>query len=278
MKAVLILITVAIIILLIAVVITYFRFQKGDSKLLNSKNENIDTQKKCNSCRQPINASATVCQHCGHRQSLLGKYFGDISIIVSIVMMITSIALVILARIQLNQARQKNVDASIALTTAKSTVDQLQNIACINAEAALTDSMAACFMGGVDFKTRLDLNDRIIDSLIEIGVSEEKIKDVKKMWSKGIGIIYHRHIRNALEGRTDPNMLNMEVSPELREASKEFQETMNFKQWEVLSPDEMESFIEGKGVMNDTVRELISDYRHFLETGNIRRRSVFEQL
>ena len=39
MKAVLILITVAIIILLIAVVITYFRFQKGDSELLNSKNK-----------------------------------------------------------------------------------------------------------------------------------------------------------------------------------------------------------------------------------------------
>ena len=186
--------------------------------------------------------------------------------------------MVVLAGSQLIQARQKNVDASIALTTAKSTVDQLQNIACFNAEAALTDSMASNFIGGMDLKTRLDLNDRIIDSLIEIGVSEEKIKDAKKMWSKGIGMIYHRGIRNALEGRTEPNTLNIKASPELQTASKEFQETMNFKQWEVLSPDKMESFIEGKGFMNDTVRELISDYRHFLETGNIRRRSVFEQL
>lgn len=159
-----------------------------------------------------------------------------------------------------------------------STLNQLRCIACTNAEAALTDSMAAIFMGGIDFKTRLELNDRIIDSLIEIGVSEAKIKDTKKMWSKGIGIIYHKHIRNALEGRTEPNTLNMKASPELRKASKEFQETMNFEQWEVLSPDEMESFIEGKGFMNDTVRELISDYRYFLETGIIRRRSVFEQL
>jgi len=64
----------------------------------------------------------------------------------------------------------------------------------------------------------------------------------------------------------------------LRKASKEFQEMLNFSQWEVPSPDEMESFINEKGFMNDTVRELISDYRHFLETGNIRRRSMFEQL
>ena len=156
-KAVLILITVAIIILLIAVVITYFRFQKGDSELLNSKNKNIDTQKKCNSCRQPIHASATVCQHCGQQQGLWRKYFGDIAIIVSLVM-------VILATAQFLNARQKNIDVSIALTTAKSTVDQLQNIACTIAEAALTDSMAATFMGGIDLKTRLDLNYRIIDS------------------------------------------------------------------------------------------------------------------
>ena len=133
-------------------------------------------------------------------------------------------------------------------------------------------------MGGVDLKTRLDLNDRIINSLVEIGVSEENIKEAKKMWSKGIGVIYHRGIRNALEDRTHPDKLNVKASQELRETSKQLFEMSNFSQWEVPSADEMESFINEKGFMNDTVRELINDYRHFLETGNIRRRSVFEQL
>jgi len=174
------------------------------------------------------------------------------------------------------EAQSATVD--LVAEKAASTVNQLQNIACANAEAALTDSMAGNFFGGTTLKTRLDQDERIIKSLIEIGVSEEKIKDAKKMWSKGISMIYHRGIRNALEGRIDPDKLNMDASPKLREVSKEFQETMNFKQWKVLSPDEMKSFIEGKGFMNDTVMELISDYRHFLETGNIRRRSVFEQL
>lgn len=177
-----------------------------------------------------------------------------------------------------NRVEAQSATVDLIAKDSASTLDQLRSIACTNAEAALTDSMAANFFGGVDLKTRLDLNDRIINSLIEIGVSEENIRNVKKMWSKGICVIYHRGIRNALEGGANTNEINMKANPDLRKASKEFQEMLNFSQWEVPSPDEMESFINEKGFMNDTVRELISDYRHFLETGNIRRRSMFAQL
>jgi hypothetical protein len=174
------------------------------------------------------------------------------------------------------EAQSATVD--LIAKQAASTVEQLQNVACINAKAALTDSMASNFMGGIDLKTRLDLNDRIVTCLREIGVSEAKIKDVKEWWSKGVGVIYHRAIRNALEGRTRPNQVNMQASPELRQASNEFQNMLDFEQWKAPSPDEMEAFIEGKGFMNEVVKELITDYRHFLQTGEIRRREVFEQL
>jgi len=235
------------------------------------KSQNTDTPRKCNSCCQPIDHSAKVCQHCGRSQNRYMKLLQTTPLLIPLL-------LAILAGLELYQARQKNIDASKALNIANATVEQVRSIACITAKAILTNSMAANFMGGTTLKTGLDQNERIINTLIEIGASEEKIKDAKKMWSKGIGVIYHRGIHNALEGRTDPHMLNMKASPELRAASKEFDEMLNFSEWEVPSPDKMESFIEGKGFMNDTVRELISDYRHFLETGNIRRRSVFEQL
>jgi len=174
------------------------------------------------------------------------------------------------------EAQSATVD--LIAKEAASTVDRLQNIACTTAKATLTDLMAANFFDGTTLKTRLDLHDRIIDSLREIGISEDNIKEANKMWSKGIGIIYHRGIRYALEGRTNPNQVNKKASPELRKAAKEFHKTMNFEQWQVPSPNDMEAFIEGKGFMNETVRELIDDYRYFLETGNIRRRSVFENL
>jgi len=152
------------------------------------------------------------------------------------------------------------------------------NTACANAKATLTDLMAANFMSGTTLKARLELHNQMVDSLKEIGVSKDKIREVEEMWSKGVGVIYHRGIRNALEGRTQPDHVNMQASPELKQASKEFQDMLNFEQWDVPTPDEMEAFIEGKGFMNDTVRELITDYRHFLEAGEIRRQGVFEQL
>jgi len=174
------------------------------------------------------------------------------------------------------EAQSHTVD--LIAKEAASIVEQLRNVAFINAKTILTDIMAANFAGGTTLKTRLELHDQIVDSLKEIGASKDKIRDAEEMWSKGVGVIYHRGIQCALEGRTNPDMINMKASPELRQASKEFYEMVNFEQWEVPSPDEMESFINKKGFMNDAVRELISDYRYFLETGNIRRRSVFEQL
>lgn len=177
-----------------------------------------------------------------------------------------------------NRVEAQSATVDLIAQKAAATVDQLQNIACTTARATLTDLMAANFMGGTTLKARLDLHDQIIDSLREIGIPEDKIKEANKMWSKGIGVIYHRGIRNALEGRTNPDEVNLKASPELRKASDEFQKTQDFEQWQVLSPDEMQSFIEGKGFMNEAVSELIDDYRYFLDTGNIRRRSVFEQL
>jgi hypothetical protein len=267
MKVVLILIIVAITLLASAIFIC-IKFQKGGSELLNSKNKDIDTQKECNSCRQPINTSASICHHCGQRQSPWGKYFGDIAIGVSIVM-------VILATAQFLDARKKNFDASKALGIAKETVDQVRNIACVNAEAVLTASMAANFMGGMKVEDRLRLDEKVVASLVEIGISTEDVKKIKKKWSKGIGILYHNRVHDTLEGRTKPSILNMKASPELLAASKAFRDTVIFDQWKVPTPNEMQSFIEKKGFMNDTLMKIIDDYRSFLETGNYNREILF---
>jgi hypothetical protein len=230
----------------------------------NNKSKETNSQKQCKSCFQRIHLSATVCHYCSQRQSWWGRHFGDITIWVSIVMVGISI-------VQLFLATKERIDAS-------EIVDQLQSISLATAKATITDLMAANFFAGTTLKTRLDLHDQIIANLKKIGVPENKIKDAEEMWKKGVGIIYHRGIRDALEGRTEPSTVNMKASPELRKASEEFQKMLDFEQWKVPSPDEMESFIKEKGFMNNAVKELIIDYRYFLETGNIQRRSVFEKL
>ncbi len=174
------------------------------------------------------------------------------------------------------EAQSATVD--IVAQRANTTIEQLHKIALTSAEASITDLMAANFMGGTTLETRLNLHDRIIDSLHEIGIEKDNILMIDAMWTKGIGIIYHRGITNTLEGRTEANTVNMKATPELRRAAKEFHEMANFEQWGVPLPSEMESFINKKGFMNDKVRALIEDYRYFIETGEIQRRDVFINL
>lgn len=161
---------------------------------------------------------------------------------------------------------------------ALATLDQLREIAVTSARATLTDSMAGNFMSGTTLKNRLELHDQIIESLISIGVPQKKIDEATVMWNRGVGIIYHRGIHAALEGRKNRNIVNMEASKEVREAAKEFQKLIKFDEWKAPTPDEMENFINEKGLMNEALQELISDYRHFLKFGEIRRRDVFINL
>ncbi|MBU1194959.1 MAG: hypothetical protein KKE62_10170 [Proteobacteria bacterium] len=138
------------------------------------------------------------------------------------------------------EAQSATVD--LVAQKANTTIVQLHNIALSSAEASITELMAANFMGGTTLEARLNLHDQIINSLRDIGIEEDRILKIDNMWVKGVGIIYHRGIRYELEGRTKPDIINIEASSELRKASNDFQELINFKKWEVPSPGEMELF------------------------------------
>ncbi len=162
------------------------------------------------------------------------------------------------------------------LSEAAATIKQLQQVALSQSTATLTDMMAGSFMGGTTFQTKIGLHDNLLAKLREIGLDETEIRQADEMWRRGMGVNYHREIRNALEGRTNPNQYNMNASPELRAACEDFQKMLDFPRWMAPSADEMESFIERKQFMNPTVAELISDYRHYLKTGEVKRKDVFD--
>jgi len=178
-----------------------------------------------------------------------------------------------IAELSLGPLRAKMRDT---IREANATIEQLRNVSTTSAKAILTDLMAGGFMGSMSLRTRLDLHDQIVSALKEIGASETAIKNSKEMWSKGIGIIYHRAIRVALEGRDHPNQINTSATPEVREASEQLQSMVQFDVWQAPSPDEVEEFIRDKGLMTDDLSSWISDYRYFVETGEIKRRELFE--
>lgn len=165
-----------------------------------------------------------------------------------------------------------------AVEDANATIEQLRNVATTSAKATLTSLMADNFFDGTTLKNRLELHDQLISNLKDIGVSKHQIEEADEMWKRGVGVIYHRGLRNKLEGRKHPNQLNIKAGEKVIEASQEFLKLLKFDEWKSPSSKEIEEFIENKGLMNQELKDLIGDYKHFESTGTIRRKELFIEL
>jgi hypothetical protein len=165
-----------------------------------------------------------------------------------------------------------------AVEQAHASVDELRNLAAISAESILTTLMAGNFMHGMTLAKRVDLHDRLINSLQGLGVPQPQINAAEEMWRRGVGILYQRGIRHQLEGRTSTHKIDPNLSKEALEASKEFQDMIKFKEWKAPSAAEMRHFIEEKHLMSPALEELLRDYSHFEKTNTIRRIDVFVEL
>lgn len=165
-----------------------------------------------------------------------------------------------------------------AVEEANATIEQLREVAATSSEAILTELMAGNFMDGTTLKKRLDLHDQVIGNLNGIGASEKQIIKADEMWKRGIGIIFFRGIRVALEGRDKPNEINTRAEKHVLEASREFQDLLMFEEWKAPPSDELREFVNQKGVMNPQVDELLKDYSEFEATAKFRRRDVFVKL
>jgi hypothetical protein len=158
---------------------------------------------------------------------------------------------------------------------ANATIDQLRKVATTSAEATLTDLMAGSFFDGITFETRLKLHDQVISSLKEIGAPKAQIEAADEMWRRGIGVIYHRGIRAALEGRTKPDQKNAKPDKQVLDS---FQDLLKFEEWRAPSAKDMRQFIQQKGLMKPHLDELLNDCEAFEKTGILKRPEVLVKL
>lgn len=165
-----------------------------------------------------------------------------------------------------------------AIENVNATIEQLRKVATTSSKATLTGLMADNFMDGTTLETRLTLHDQLISNLKDIGVSSAQIEEADEMWKRGVGVIFHRGIRHTLEGRKEKNQINTTADQVVLEASREFQDLLQFDEWKAPSSDEMRHFIEGKGLMNSEIEDLLNDYKMFETTGELKRREVFIKL
>ena len=165
-----------------------------------------------------------------------------------------------------------------AVEEANATIEELREVAATSAEAILTDLMAGNFMDGTTLEKRLDLHDQLICNLEDIGASQKQIDKADDMWRRGIGIIFFRGIRAAIEDRDKPLQVNAKADKHVLDASREFQALLNFKEWKAPSANELRDFCINKEVMNPNVDELLKDYADFEKSGTFRRKDVFVNL
>ncbi|WP_024850405.1 hypothetical protein [Hydrogenovibrio kuenenii] len=158
---------------------------------------------------------------------------------------------------------------------ASATIEQLRKVSVTIAEAELTNLIATAFMGNMTLEKKLEIHDKVIDELKNINVSDEQISTAEESWKKGITVIYHRAIRNALEERPHPSIVNAEISDSQKNAGRELQDLLDFDNWLPPTPYQIRKLLEKHGISSSAAEVWIDDYEHFLKTNEIRNREEF---
>ena len=131
------------------------------------------------------------------------------------------------------------------------------------------------FTDGLNLASRLNLHDRLVQSLREIGTPDQNISGLDAKWQQGIGVIYHRAIAPLIDGREEKHLVNRDATEDQKKARAGWDELLDFEQWNAPTPAEMTTYLIAVGFLSDEINEWIDDYRQFLETGEINRREVF---
>jgi hypothetical protein len=162
------------------------------------------------------------------------------------------------------------------LREATATIAQLRSLAAALGRVASTDLMAGGFAGTMDAKMRLELYDQLIEQLKGLGLSTLQIKQATELASKAITLMYFRILRHAIEQRKKSYSIEG-VSPALREIGEKFETLLDFPNWTAPAPDAVQAFAKENGVATPEVEQWISEYRHYVLTGEILRRELFLQ-
>jgi hypothetical protein len=152
---------------------------------------------------------------------------------------------------------------------AEATVDQLQKLALTTTEATLTDLIAGSFMGSMTLKKRIHLRNKLVQTLKDIGVPNDKINGVQSDWRKGISLIYHRNIRWRAACYKDSHQINTDAPEANKKAGEEIEASMDFSEWSAPSPAKIREILNKHKIKIEKVDKWVADYEHFLDCGEI---------
>ncbi|HVY87805.1 MAG TPA: hypothetical protein VG942_03005 [Hyphomonadaceae bacterium] len=152
-----------------------------------------------------------------------------------------------------------------SIVEATATATQLRQLGITVGRALLADMMAGSFIGGMTTARRLSFHDELMSAIDALNPSPEQRDQVELEWRKGIHWIYLRAIRKVIQFPSG-------------EVERRWNALGDFETWAAPTPRRIERFLsEEKMEATPEARAWIDDYRHFSETGEIRRRDTFAE-
>jgi len=144
---------------------------------------------------------------------------------------------------------------------ASATVEQLKGIAEATARVNKAELIAQSFpIMSLPFRQRLEFKNAIDAALKKLGLGEEEIRATDEYWRKGVALIFHRRIRNALP--EDKRSL-----PEVRQLFEK--DLADLNSWRVANPKTTRAELEKHALLSDEVLKELADYEQFSQTGAI---------
>lgn len=136
-----------------------------------------------------------------------GFYFGSLGkpkeMGISIVGGAIAMAFVNIDKIQKFKGAGFEAEMKEVINEANATLKELQEIASTTSEVSLYQLTESQFFGNFSFSKRLEIHDQLIDKLKAINIKDEQIKEIEKVWNKGILLNYKNKITEEAQGLFD---------------------------------------------------------------------------
>jgi hypothetical protein len=188
---------------------------------------------------------------------------------ISCVLIIVSLIFMNLDRIESFKASAEGVEANIrelkeATQEAKATVKELQGLASNVVSVSFDSIQRHGRIGPYDEQTKEALKSKLLKSLEDIGISKgEQKKILDEHWHRYIMFDFAHAL---LGGNWTNNALKL--TPQAADMRDLY--APNLYEGKLPTPEQIENFYNTAGVMTDQKRELIEDYRYYLEHNEFR--------
>ena len=161
----------------------------------------------------------------------------------------------------------KTRELTETIKEAKSTINELQLLAVLLAKTTLSSVQMAGRMGGFQDDKKEAIKNETIDVLRKIGVSEDQIAEALSDWYPYVEFDYASSILGG-------SYILQDVPPEHRAAQEKLIKRVGIAGRP--TPDQIAEFFKNAGILTEQRKELIEDYRHYVQHREHRRPDVWK--